>query len=237
MRYSTYINNSKCIEWGLSSSQGALFDLLNQLSSWANHIMIDNKLYYHISRNKIIEELPLFYSKSDTVYRHFLVLQEKGLILYSKQQKKDIICLTDKGKTWNEIRNSEMNPTKLGNESESNSEMNPTYNITNKHNIYNNNTNKDPLIFIERQDFKDLVSEWLDYKVKIKAPLKEVSYKSCYDKLMKFSKGDIVVAREIIGNSVSNGYKGFFEPKVNGNSPTPKKSNDDVFKEYLNRGK
>ncbi len=31
MRITSFINNSKCIEWDLNMQQGALFDLLNQL--------------------------------------------------------------------------------------------------------------------------------------------------------------------------------------------------------------
>ena len=133
MRFNTFINNVKCKEWGLNASQGALFDLLNQLSSWAKEEIIQGKVFYHISRNKIISEIPLFYSKSDTVYRHFKVLKEKGLIDFNHCKRKDYIRLTNKGKEWN----SEMNPIKLGNESELNSDLNPTY----KNTTTNNNTN------------------------------------------------------------------------------------------------
>jgi hypothetical protein len=105
MRYYTNINNSKCIEWGLNASQGALFDLLNQLSSWAKGVCVDGKVLYHISRNKVITELPLFYTKSDTVYRHFKVLEEKGLITYKKDDLKDLISLTKKGMEWNLQKN------------------------------------------------------------------------------------------------------------------------------------
>jgi Fe2+ or Zn2+ uptake regulation protein len=148
MRYNTYINNTKCIEWKLNANQGALFDLLNQLSSWAKDVVIDKKVYYHISRNKVIDEIPLFYSKSDTVYRHFKILNEKGLIEYLNIDGKDLIKLTTKGKEWNRNLSSEMNP-KLGNESEEtrieirdSSEMNPTYNNT-IHNNTNNNISFD----------------------------------------------------------------------------------------------
>lgn len=72
MRFSSYINNQKCLEWGLNANQGALFDLLNQACSWAKEILVDGVVYYWVSRNKVLEELPLFYKKADTVYRHFL---------------------------------------------------------------------------------------------------------------------------------------------------------------------
>ena len=138
MRFNTFINNVKCKEWGLNANQGAMFDLFNQLHAWADEIMIDGKVYYHISRAKIIREIPLFYSKPDTVYRHFKKLAEKGLILYTKQGHKDLIRLTTKGKKWNSDLNpnSEINPKELGNRSGKNSDSNPTDN-----NISNNKIN------------------------------------------------------------------------------------------------
>ncbi|OOF85105.1 hypothetical protein [Rodentibacter ratti] len=138
MRYSTYINNQKCLDWGLNANQGALFDLLNQAVSWAKPINLHGQVFYWVSREKVIEELPLFYSKPDTVYRHFKELDEKGLVVYQKYDDMDLIALTEKGKTWNEfdlhaVSNiSDSNPT-LGNKSESarkqirnSSDSNPT---------------------------------------------------------------------------------------------------------------
>ena len=79
MRFNTHINNQKAIEWGLNANQAALFDLLNQSSSWAKDVTIDGQVFYWVSRNRVIEELPLFYSKTDTVYRHFVELAKKEL--------------------------------------------------------------------------------------------------------------------------------------------------------------
>ncbi|WP_448756849.1 hypothetical protein [Aggregatibacter sp.] len=161
MRFSTYINNQKAIEWGLNANQAALFDLLNQAASWAEEVIVDGVVYYWVSRNKVLEELPLFYKTSDTVYRHFAELDEKGLIIYLKQGKhgdKDLIRLTEKGKSWNEFKpekirdNSEINPSlgdELGNKSEitrkqirDNSEINPTNNNTNYKNTTDQNNKK-----------------------------------------------------------------------------------------------
>lgn len=153
MRFSTYLNNAKCMEWQINATQGILFSLLYEAPAWAKEEIIENKTYYFVSRNLILEELPMFFEKSDTVYRNLKVLQEKGLIEYIKQGKKDLIRITTKGKTWNEFKdnnseknpnseqNSEKNPNNLGKKSEKeskNSEKNPTNNNT----IYNyNNTN------------------------------------------------------------------------------------------------
>ena len=135
MRFSTYLNNAKCMEWQIKATQGILFSLLYEAPAWAKEEIIENKTYYFVSRNLILDELPMFFEKSDTVYRNLKALQEKGLIEYIKQGKKDLIRITAKGKTWNEFKenNSEKNPS-----FEENSEKNPTNNNT----IYNyNNTN------------------------------------------------------------------------------------------------
>ncbi|MDN3211498.1 hypothetical protein [Haemophilus sp. SZY H51] len=167
MRFSTYINNQKSIEWGLNASQAALFDLLNQASSWAGEIVIDGAVFYWVSRGSVIQELPLFYSKSDTVYRHFVDLSKKGLIVYLKHGEKDLIRLTEKGKTWNEfkteqIRNSsEIDPT-LGNKSEetrieirNSSEIDPTDNNTNYKNTTDHNNKKNT-----KKSESDLLAEF-----------------------------------------------------------------------------
>lgn len=155
MRYTHSINAVKSQEWGLNLQQGALMDLLNQASSWASHEIIGDKVYYWVSRNKIVAEIPLAYQKPDTAYRALKLLATKDLITYIKKGKKDLIALTDKGKTWNvkgtaigdamlgnksdEIANSEIDPSKFGNKSELNSEIDPTNKNTNTHKNINNN--------------------------------------------------------------------------------------------------
>lgn len=146
MRYHSRINYVKCDEWGLNVVQGALFDLLNESSSWAKTHIIGNEVYYWVSRNKVLEELPVVFKRSDTVYRNLKILAEKELIVYVKEGVKDLIMLTEKGKTWNSkihseknpskvktSENSEKNPSKLGKKSENtpeNTDLNPTYKDT-----------------------------------------------------------------------------------------------------------
>ncbi|MCC3344548.1 hypothetical protein [Psychrobacter sanguinis] len=170
MRYTLSINAVKCHEWGLNLNQGALFDLLNQASSWAKPHVINGEFYYWVSRNMVIDEIPLAYSKPDTVYRALKLFEEKGLVDYIKEGKKDLVKLTEKGKEWNSkttftpdsnsdlnpknnqnseinpknTQNSDSNPSKFGNESEKtpkNSDLNPTNKNTNYKNT-NNHINK-----------------------------------------------------------------------------------------------
>lgn len=156
MRYTHSINAVKCLEWDITLSEGALMDLINQASSWAEPSMVDGKIYYWMSRNKVIDEIPVAYKKADTVYRAFKTLASKGLISYIKDGRRDLVAFTEKGKTWNVkgtdigdaklgnkselAENSEINPSKLGNKSEKtpkNSEINPTDKNTNNKSISN----------------------------------------------------------------------------------------------------
>lgn len=137
MRYNSYINNIKSKEWGLNIQQAYLFSWFYELPSWANHITLENEIYYFASKNKACEELPLLTNKLDTMYRYYKQLEEKGLIIIKKVDGKDYVSLTKLAKQWNsKSEDSEINPNTLGNLSESNSEINPTNNNTN---IYNNN--------------------------------------------------------------------------------------------------
>nr|WP_241635616.1 hypothetical protein [Fusobacterium gastrosuis] len=137
MRYSITLNNQKCLEWQLNANQGILVALLNEASSWAKEEIINNNVYYFVSRNLILKELPMYFEKADTVYRNLRILAEKGIIEYIKHRGMDLIRLTEKGKTWNfldtesENQNSEKNPSKFGKKSENNSEKNPTNKDTN----------------------------------------------------------------------------------------------------------
>lgn len=150
MRYHGRINYVKCHEWGLNVAQGALFDLLNESSSWAKTHIIGNEVYYWVSRNKVLDELPVVYKKSDTVYRNLKVLADKELIVYIKEGVKDLVALTEKGKTWNAKINSdinpngkgssEINPSNLGNKSE-NTGKNTDISPTDKDTSINKNTN------------------------------------------------------------------------------------------------
>ena len=105
-------------------------DLFNQLSSWADDVIIGGRQYYFISRHKVIEELPWFFNKTDTVYRVFKRLDKKKLIVYKKEGDRDLIRLTKTGTDWNrcsrentsgfsEDQSSDHDPKELGFRSDS----------------------------------------------------------------------------------------------------------------------
>ena len=132
MRLTIYFNQERMIEWGLNPNHAALVCALNQAHTWAEASVIDGKMFFWVSRKRVMDELPGFFTKSDTVYRAFRHLADKGLIEYIKQGDRDMIHLTEKFKKWNVAPRSEINPN-LGNESEprneirKSSEINPNY--------------------------------------------------------------------------------------------------------------
>jgi predicted transcriptional regulator len=84
------------------------------------------------------------------------------------------------------------------------------------------------LSFIENDKWKDLFFKWIDYRKKIK-PLKLISYKAQYDKLMKLSGGVFEIASEIIGNSIADGWTGLFPLKENKKKSTRSEKNKDII--------
>lgn len=132
MRLTIYFNQVRMIEWGLNPNHAALVCALNQAHTWAEASVIDGKMFFWVSRKRVMDELPGFFTKSDTVYRAFRHLADKGLIEYIKQGDRDMIHLTEKFKKWNVAPRSEINPN-LGNEPEprneirKSSEINPNY--------------------------------------------------------------------------------------------------------------
>ena len=139
MKYILHINQAQAIKLGMTNTnQAIIFDLLTTASTWAEAIIHDNKVYYWVARQVVVRELPLLNLKEDTVYRHLKSLDKIDLISYIKVAKKDCINITKKGKKYISETMSEINPNRyvgnkseLGNESELNSDLNPTYQYTN----------------------------------------------------------------------------------------------------------
>ncbi len=138
MKYILHINQEQAIKLGMKNiNQAIIFDLLTSASTWAEPVIYENKVYYWVARQVVVKELPLLNLKEDTVYRHFKFLDEIDLINYIKVSKKDCINITKKGKKYAFSTMSETNPnyyvgnkSELGNESEKNSDLNPTYQYT-----------------------------------------------------------------------------------------------------------
>jgi hypothetical protein len=77
-----------------------------------------------------------------------------------------------------------------------------------------------------QKEWKNLIKEWLEYKKDIKDSYKSSkSIKAFHDKLFKLSGGELSIAREIVENSIANGYKGIFEIRKNNYPPNNKDPN------------
>ena len=117
-------------EHNLNVNQWCILDIISVAPTWCEIVMYRENPYFWISRTKILEELKALDLKEDTIYRHLKTLKELGFIEYEKDHKKDLIKLTELGKSL--FVNSEINPNYyVGNKSENYSEINPTYNNTN----------------------------------------------------------------------------------------------------------
>jgi len=165
-------------------------------------------------QNKII-----FIAKNKIFIPHFIKFQQGDLNKNNPAHKNIIKKLEELGIDLSldfiELKRSFEGASKELSSSISNSKGNSKGNSNN--NIYNNinivKQKKQNFDFIENEDWKNLFTQWIEYKIKIKDALKPISYKPAFDKLQKLSNGDLTQAKEIVGNSIANGYKGLFELK------------------------
>lgn len=64
------------------------------------------------------------------------------------------------------------------------------------------------------EDWKPVIEKWLEFKKEKNQPYKGLtSLTTMFEKLKKYSNGNPVVGAEIIENSISNNYSGFFKSK------------------------
>ena len=248
MRFSTYLNNKKCMEWQLNAQQGILFSLLYDCSNWAKEVIVDGQTYYFVSRNLVINELPMFFEKPDTVYREFKKLFEKGLIKYKKNEKMDLIKITEKGKEWNFSNfennseknpsfeeNSEKIPNKLGKKSENNSEKNPTYNNTININntrliLYNNN------YIYSSDEFVEILTEYIQMRKKKKKEMTERAIRRLLKKIESITDGiNEEKAIELLEIATDNQWQDVYDnvKKQNENNKNDKKTENNYGKSVV----
>jgi DNA-binding PadR family transcriptional regulator len=101
MQYTLSINQTKALEWGLNAQQALLFSFVYECPSWCKAVTKDDTVFYALSKQKIVDELPLLTDKIDTVYRLLKQLAAKGVIELSHTSSITLVRLTDIGKTWN----------------------------------------------------------------------------------------------------------------------------------------
>lgn len=231
MRWTLNVNQKQSLSLGIKNiNQSIILGLICECHSWAEAVLIDGQVFFWTSRQSFVKELPLLDLKADTIYRHLKALEQLGLIEYKKDGKKDCVRLTKLGKTYyvgNESENSEnseMNPNKLGNESENNSDLNPTYPYTKS----NPNTNIPSCVNA------DVWNSWIAYRKKRKLTCLEVTLQAQLDSLQEmFDEG--IDPNKVIQDSIKNGWQGLFKPKKQQQSYQPRQSKVDVTMETWER--
>lgn len=101
--YQPSYNAPFCLLNGLNQSQGIIFDWLLKATHWAEKVQLEDGLYYWVSRTLVCEQLPLVTTKENTAYKHYKQLAAKGVIIFKKDGKKDLIRFTSKAKDYGTI--------------------------------------------------------------------------------------------------------------------------------------
>lgn len=184
MKYNLNINQKRALDLGVNNiNQAHIFDLLSVSQVWAKPEIVEGKVFYWVARQKICAELEILNMKPDTVYRHLTQLRKLGLINYITIRKKDLIQITELGKSYyvgnrsEKEENSEIDPSKLGNRSEFNSEIDPTYNTYNKTIIPTSNTKGGKFVVLA-EHLKVFDNIWEEYQISCKKQNRNAGSKS-----------------------------------------------------------
>ena len=81
-----------------------------------------------------------------------------------------------------------------------------------KENKGNKSKVKDIEIFVDDK-FSEPYFKFIEYRKEIKKALKTTSMHACYDKLVKLSENNPIIAEKIVMQSIENGWVGLFELK------------------------
>ena len=79
----------KAIDIGITNiSQYLIYNYILHKESFSKKIKIDGITYFKLNFDLAQEELPLMRLKEDTLYRHLLYFERKGIISFKKLHKK-----------------------------------------------------------------------------------------------------------------------------------------------------
>lgn len=142
MQFSIYLNQPRAQEWGLNLAQAVFFSYLYEAQSWCDSEIINDQVYYWISKEKVIQELPILSDKPDTIKRYLNTLETAGLILRKVISNRIFVAITEKGKLWNRT---DKTPKVTQKEIKPSREKNPPLNSQAGKNIPTKGGNKSPL--------------------------------------------------------------------------------------------
>lgn len=101
MQYTLTINQVKATEWGLNLPQANVFAFVYTCPSWCKPVTNDRGVFYALSKQKIVDELPMVTNKPDTAFRILKQLEKLGVVELSSTNQITLVRLTEKGRTWN----------------------------------------------------------------------------------------------------------------------------------------
>jgi len=102
-------------------------------------------------------------------------------------------------------------------------------------------THNEKFLISISEEWRLVVTKWLDYKKEKNQPYKGfTSLTTMFKRLVSFSNNDPITGAEIIENSISNNYSGFFKPTIKLNhqletGKTLQPKTDDAKQTLLNR--
>lgn len=89
------LNQIKIVEWGLKLTEAIVFSYCIYLAGG-----VTEKTFLPISFDEIIDMYPSITGKKDTIYRHIVSLEEKGVLAKIIMGNKTYISITAKGIGW-----------------------------------------------------------------------------------------------------------------------------------------
>lgn len=174
------------------------------------------------------------YMSETKIFRVIRHLEEKGLIVKSnfnesKMNRTNWYAITIDGLKYLKendydtdifsasLQNDTLHCVKMNNglcQNEQCDKYNTKYNTLNieKENIKEREKKKNGVELPDyiTPEYRDVMTEWLEYKKERRETYKSRGLKQCYDKLIKYSNGNPDVALEIIHTAMANNYTGFF---------------------------
>jgi len=187
-----------------------------------------------LSRDKLSLETNINPSK---IYRLLKILEREQLIEQQTNNHFTKITVLNYEKYQNKTYKSEQQNEQPTNNQRTTSEQPVNTNNNDKNDNNDKNVNNKPptpfkkefdLSFIDRKDFKDLFSRWMQYRREVKKPYKsKMSVQSAYKDLLKLSNTDLSVAKNIVEQSICRQWQGLFALKENNfNKPKGENGND-----------
>lgn len=102
--YAITFDQYRCVEWGLTVKEAALFYYICKMQEAISPQLFDSdgNQYVALRRSNVLSMMPFFFSMRIAVAYTYRKLQRKGLIKHIKEGEKDICWVTEKGATWSE---------------------------------------------------------------------------------------------------------------------------------------